>query len=323
MSQFRRNPVSGEWVVIAPERARRPETNGAKLKGKKTCPFDNPKKSGNWPPLLSYEDGGRWKAIVVQNKFPALVHRDFCPILEESGPYATAEGIGYHELLITRDHKKDFSALSPEDAYIVFEMFAERYRGIDKNECMQYLSVFANWGPGSGASQEHPHYQLLALPVLPPSVARSLRGSRQYYEKYLRCIHCRIIKAEKASKERIVAENEEAIAIAPFASASPYEVRIFPKRHLASFEYSPVEALRGASELLQKVLKRMKVRLKNPSYNFLIHSAPLIDQGKHKHYHWHLEVYPRIGDLGGLELATGTHVNVIDPAFAAKILRKN
>lgn len=320
MSQFRRNPVSGEWVIIAPERARRPEP--LRKKEKKTCPFDNPQRSGNWPPLLSYEDAGRWKAIVVPNKFPALAHREYCPILEEKGPYARVEGIGYHEMLITRDHKKDFPELSPEDAYVVFEMFAERYRGIDVNECMQYLSVFANWGPSSGASQPHPHYQLLALPVLPPSVVRSLQGSRRYYEKYLRCIHCRIIAAERDSKERIIAENEHAVAIAPFASSSAYEVRIFPKRHIASFEYSPEESLRGTAELLQLVLKRIKSKLGNPSYNFLIHSAPLVEQGKYKHYHWHIEVYPKLGDLGGLELATGTHVNVIDPAFAAKTLRK-
>jgi UDPglucose--hexose-1-phosphate uridylyltransferase len=319
MSQFRKNPVSGEWVVIAPERAKRPDAVAPQAKP--ACPFDHPQKSGNWPPLLEYEDSGRWKAIVVPNKFPALKHQNTCPPELKEGPYVSVAGSGYHELLITRDHKKDFPALSPEDAYIVFEMIAERYRSISGDPCMRYLVVFANYGAGSGASQAHPHYQLLAMPVLPPAVARSLHGSRRYYEKHLRCVHCAIIKEEKQAKKRIVAENEGAIAIAPFSSSAPYEVRIFPKEHFYAFEHSGIAALRDTSALLQKVLGNMKKKLHVNAYNFLIHSAPLRGEGKNRHYHWHIEVYPKLTYPGGLELATGTYVNVIDPELAAKTLR--
>jgi UDPglucose--hexose-1-phosphate uridylyltransferase len=328
MSQFRKDPVSGEWVILAPARFFRPHstpTTRSKriVSAKSKCPFEDLEGSGNWPPILEYDEKGRWEIALIRNKFPALVHAPFCAVEMKAGPYAVMEGVGWHDLIITRDHRKGFPELSADHAFRVFEFFAEHYRSVAKDKCLIYLSVFGNWGPLAGASISHPHYQLVALPVIPPSVSRSLETSLQYSRKTKRCIHCDLIAFERKTKTRIIAENKTAIAVAPFASHKDYEVRIFPKSHQPFFERAPREVLADAADLLQTVLARMKDRLNDPDYNFFIHTAPLKRQGSYDHYHWHLEAVPKIpGSIpAGFELATGVDIDTVDPDFTAKLLR--
>ncbi len=324
MSQFRRDPVSGEWIILAPERAKRPEELHKKQKRiilpKSSCPFEDLKKSGNWPPLAEFDGENGWAAVLLPNKFPALSHAERCPRTAKSGPYQVTDGVGYHELLVTRDHTKNFGDISPELAAQVFRMFASRYKTIDRDKCMAYLSIFGNWGPSAGASVGHPHYQLMALPIVPPNVARSYAGSERYFDKHRRCVHCDILKFERKVKVRIIAENKTAIAFAPFASVSPFEVRIFPKKHISAFERSPEEVLTGAAELLQKVIRHIKKKLSDPDFNFYIHTAPLREEN-YRHYHWHIELVPHLTQPAGFEFATGIDVNVVAPEAAAKILR--
>jgi UDPglucose--hexose-1-phosphate uridylyltransferase len=324
MSQFRKDPVSGEWVILAPERGLRPHSfknTKRVLAPKSKCPFEDLMKSGNWPPVLEYDEKGKWQIVVLPNKYPALKHEALCPQELADGPYRVTEGIGYHELLITRDHAKSFPMLPPVHALEVFRLFGERYRTIDKDHCMAYLSVFANWGPSAGASIAHPHYQLMALPVIPPVIQHSYDGSAAYFKKNKSCVHCDIIATERKKKVRIIAENSEAIAMAPFVSRDPYEVKIFPKKHSARFEGSTEAALKGVAVLLQSTLAAMKKKLGDPDYNFYIHTAPLLDQLKYDHYHWHVEVAPKISIPAGFELATGIDINAVDPDTVAKLLR--
>lgn len=325
MPQFRKDPVSGEWIIMAPERAKRPE-NFKKKRVRptgdlKSCPFEDLKKTGNWPPILQFPEKGDWRMVVVANKYPALEHKNECPVAVSTGPYESMEGVGYHELLITRDHRKDFGGLPPQDALQVFKMFAKRYAGIDKDSCMAYLSIFGNWGPASGASIAHPHYQMMALPIVPPIVMRSYEGSEKYFKKYKRCIHCELVDFERKAKVRVVDENSSAIAIAPFVSYSPYEVKIFPKGHATCFEHSTDYTWKGVAELLQGVIRKMKRKLNDPDYNFYIHTGPLKNQSRYKHYHWHIEISPRVTLAAGFEFATGIDVNVVSPEMTAKILR--
>lgn len=325
MPQFRKDPVSGEWVIMAPERAKRPdrlkERKAKKPADLKNCPFEEPQKTGNWPPISIFEEKGKWQILIIPNKYPALTHKNDCPLEMKEGPYRLEEGVGYHELVITRDHRKDFSSLPPRHALEVFKAFKDRYRNIDQDSCMAYLSIFGNYGATAGASLDHPHYQLMALPIIPPIIMRSYAGSERYFKKHKRCIHCELLNFEKKEKVRVVGENDAAIAIAPFVSYSPYEVRIFPKKHIPSFENSPDKVLEGASGLLQKVIQSMRKKLGDPDYNFYIHTAPLQKQESFGHYHWHIEVSPRVTTEAGFEFATGIDVNVVLPETAAKLLR--
>jgi UDPglucose--hexose-1-phosphate uridylyltransferase len=173
----------------------------------------------------------------------------------------------------------------------------------------------------AGASLSHPHYQLLSLPIIPPHVNHALRGAERYFKTHHRCVHCDIIAYELKRKKGLIAENAEAIAFAPFASREPYVVQVFPKKHQAYFEAGSPASLRGVAALVQKVLARMTKRLGDPDYNFFIHSAPLKDQKKFGHYHWHVEVAPKMATAAGFELSTGVDINTVLPETAAKHLK--
>lgn len=258
---------------------------------------------------------------MIPNKFPALRKELVCPVEWREGVYDSMEGIGWHDLVVTRDHKKDFPNLSVADAARVLGMFQARYRDAVLDECVRYVSAFGNWGASAGASIPHPHYQMLSLPIVPPHVMHALTGSEKYFRENKRCVHCDIIAYERKRKKTLIAENPDAVALAPFASRDPYAVQIFPKKHQQHFEDSSPKALRGVAALLQKVLGRMAKRLGGPDYNFFIHSAPLKDQGKFEHYHWHVEVVPKMDIAAGFELSTGVDINTVLPEAAAKRLK--
>ena len=326
MSELRQNITSGDWVIIASGRAKRPLflDRGKKPRHpapKRECPFENLKKSGNWPPIIAYPNEKDWQIVLLQNKYPALTHENICHAkLLSHGMYRHKAGIGQHDLVITRDHNKNFAEISPAMAAKVFDIFQERHRMMAHDHCSAYVATFFNWGPSVGGSIWHPHYQILTLPIVPPHIVRSLAGSRTYFKKNHRCVRCDMIREERAYKRRIVAENKFAIALAPYASKHPFEVSIFPKPHLSSFSETPPDVLHGISALLQLVLQQLKTRVNDPDLNFFIHGAPL-DHGKYSYHHWHVEIVPRISLYGGFEYSTEIDINVVDPDVAAAILR--
>lgn len=339
MSEFRQDPVSKEWVVIAPERMKRPHQTG-KLLPKRVrvprskCPFENLKRTGNWPPIISRPADlpEKWRTVLVPNKFPLFTHGDTSyvhtrPIPEEEvrGPFRTMAGIGHHDLIITRDHDRNFAHLSLAQAAEVLELMQERFRDLAKDPGMHYAMALANWGPASGASIYHPHYQIVTLPVTPPDITRSLRGSREYYEHHRQCVHCKMLKFDQGESKLIITRAKEALAIAPFVSRRPFEVRVFPKRHRPYFERTPANEIRFVAQVLQQTLRKLEQVLGDPDFNFFIHTAPLKDQKKYSHYHWHIEILPNLLGFGvpaGFEFGTGEYVNVVAPELAAEILRR-
>ena len=331
MSEFRQDPVSGDWVIIAPGRAARPQFLEIKKKARKpspvaTCPFDDLEKSGNWPPLAATPSKEKWRVAVIPNKYPALSpatlsgHGDACSTPFRHGFYRAMTGIGRHELVIARDHAKNFAALDRRAAAEVFRAIQARVRAAAKDPCINYVSIFFNWGPLAGASVWHPHYQILALPIVPAHSAGSLAGAKAYFKKNRRCVRCDILKAEAKEGTRIIAENGNAVAFAPYASKIPLEVRVMPKRHFPYFHKTPDAVLRDVSFLLQTVLKDMKSRANDPDLNFYIHEAP-VDGRNNDYHHWHVEVLPRVSTPAGFEFSTAIYINVIDPDRAAAILR--
>lgn len=328
MSELRQDVVSGDWIIIAPERTHRvkwgellPKKGLRRSSPKRDCPFENLEKSGNWPPILAHPNSEHWQVVLIPNKFPALSHTTGCIKTQKDGFYHGRDGVGHHDLVVTRDHAKSFPALPRREAAAVFNLMQERYREMMGDPCIVYTSSFANWGKGAGASLYHPHYQLLSLPIIPPDVTHSLKGSHRYWRRHHRCVHCDMLAYEKASKIRVITENKYAIAVAPYVSRTPYEVRIFPKRHMAYFERTERKTTESVATMLQLVLGRMKLRLRDPDYNFFIHSAPLKHQREYTHYHWHLEIIPKMTALGGFELSTDVEINVVAPEDVARRLR--
>lgn len=326
-SEFRKDVVSGDWVIISPNRKKRPDQLSKKEKRKRVsktnCPFENPQQSGNGKPFIAYPDLKDWKIQVIANKFPALKHKKICPILRDYGPYSVMNANGYHDIVITRNHYDNFPRLNPKDAAELFKVFKNRYKMFSEHDCLKYVFIFHNWGPKAGASLFHPHYQIVSLPIIPPDVSRSLYGSLRYYQEKGECVHCAMIAYELKEKKRIIYENDEAVVFAPFVSKEPFELRIFPKNHLPYFENTDDKDMDGIAEALQAALLKLEKRLGDPDYNFFIHTAPLIDKNMHFHYHWHIEVVPKFQVSAGVEIGTGIEVTIVDPDEAAKILRKN
>lgn len=325
-SQLRQDLVSGDWILIAPGRAKRPhnllKSVKRKVAPKSGCPFENPQESGHEKPTLIYGDPKNWRIQVLQNRYPILTHKNICPVPLKIGPYLAEEAGGHHDLIITRDHNKNFPTLSKNEARQLFEAFRDRYLTLLNDECLAYILILHNWGPRAGASIYHPHYQMIATPIIPPDVMHSLRGAEQYFKKHRKCVHCVMIDFEKKSKKRIVYENKGFIAFAPFFSKNAFEVRIFPKKHSPYFENTLDIDIDGAVEALQSVLKKMGKNLQDPDYNFFIHTAPIREKERYKMYHWHIEVVPKTNINAGFELGTGVEVNEMDPDQAASLLRK-
>ncbi len=319
-SELRQDIVSGDWIVIAPTRAKKPEQLFKKEKRVKVplngCPFEDLQKSGHHPPKLSYKD-----VVVVENKYPVFTHINICPQSVKRGPYAVMDGIGHHDLIITRDHYRDFPKLNKKTAELVFRAFVDYYKLLENDHCLNYVLIFHNWGSKAGASVSHPHYQIISLPIIPPDVEHSFEGSRIYYQKHKKCVHCIMVEWEKKENRRIVYENKSAIVLAPFVSREPFELRVFPKKHLPYFEDTPQDIMKDIVAALQKALAKIEKKLSDPDYNFFIHTAPLKDKNKYSHYHWHIEILPKFNIPAGFEQGTGIEINPIDPDEAAKILR--
>lgn len=325
MSEFRQDISSGDWVIIATGRASRPDmlkkkSEPRKPSPKSTCPFENFQKSGNWPPIASYPEGKDWRVIVIPNKYPAVAEMKVCAESFQEGLYTGKTGVGIHELMVTRDHNKTFSDLSPREAAEVFQAFQDRHRLAAKDPCIIYATTFFNWGASVGGSIWHPHYQFIGLPVIPPHATHSMHGESLYFKKHHRCVRCEILKEERKKKTRIVAENEFAMAITPYASKRPFEVNIIPKAHLSGFDKTPRATLAGIAAVTQTVLRAMKRHAGDPDLNFFIHDEPL-DGKSYPYHHWHIEVLPNISRLGGLEFSTGIYINIVDPNAAAAVLR--
>ena len=325
-SQLRQDIVSGDWIAIAPGRAKA-HLQALKKRGKRkiapvrTCPFEDLQKSGHGKPILIYQDAGDWQLQIIQNRYPAFTHENKCVSIGTDGPYAITEAAGHHDLIVTRDHNRNFSQLDSLAATQIFRAFRERYQMFLSDQCLAYASFFHNWGPTAGASMYHPHYQIIATPIIPPDVMHSLLGSLKYSQTHSKCVHCVMLEWELTQKKRILYEDDIVVAYAPFVSKNPFEIRIYPKKHSSYFEEVSDILLSHIVMALQYTLQRYVKKLRDPDYNFFVHTAPIQDKKKYSMYHWHIEVIPKVTTNAGFELGTGIEINVIDPDQAVEILK--
>lgn len=330
-SELRQDLVSGEWVVIATGRARRPSDfieDGEHIAERGVCPFDRIEEDAK---MVVAHDGSihrtrltvaDWFVAVIPNKYPAFYPTDFCPLPQPYGPHAVMEGAGVHEVIYFKPHQRHIAEMTNEEVALIARAYRDRYVVLRDEACVEYVSLIHNHGPKSGASIFHPHSQILAIPVIPPDVARSFAGSERYYEKHHTCVHCTIISFERSDGARIIFENERFVAFAPYASHASFELRIFPKEHQSRFETITDEAIADFGEALRTTLCKLARGLKNPSYNFFIHTVPVKAGSSFDHYHWHLEILPKTSIWGGFEFGTGIEISTIRPEDAAKFLRE-
>jgi len=331
LNEFRQDLISGEWVLFATGRAKRPhavgnnhDNNDQEYHSIKNCPFEDLKKSGN-ELVWFYPDETDWRVAVIKNKFPA-VKPGICKSSDTFGPFSIQEAVGFHDLFIYKDHDKNLADFSQDELIEVIKSYKKRYLEIaDSEGCARYILIFHNFGREAGASLYHPHSQIISMPILPPDVGRSLRGSAEFYEKNHQRVYDVLIKWEIEQGRRIVYENDLFVAFCPFVSKYPYEVRIFPRDSHAHFEQMPDTFDKYLSDAMGVALKKIKKALNDPAYNFFIHTASMNKDPEskfHEFYTWHIEILPKIKILAGFETGTGVDINAVDPDEAAKTLRE-
>ncbi len=326
-SELRRDLVSGDWVAIATGRAMRPhdflsQPREAFGQPADACPFEALEEDAL---LVLTSDGAPgsaedWWVEVIPNKYPAF-QPDACPTAEEHGPYERMEGVGHHEVVVSRDHDRSFALMSAAEAEAVVRAYQERYQTLAAENCVRYVSIFHNHGRLSGATISHPHSQIIAIPVVPPDVLRSLSGSARYFKEYGRCVHCVALEYESRERERIVAQNDLMLVLAPFASKTAFELRVFPKNHAAHFERINAAERSALAEALAVSLAKLHRGLENPDYNLFLHTAPPDERDGYDHYHWHFEILPKTSIWAGFEIGTGIEISAIAPESAAEFLR--
>ncbi len=339
MPELRQDPVTGRWVIIAGNRAERPEEyrRAPVVRVELDCPFCRGHESSTPREVAWYgpdpNASHRWEVRVVRNKYPALdLEGDGHghPFVAERDDRSSADaplfvvhpGYGRHEVVIeSPQHVESFSELTDEQAYWTFTAYRDRLLAHQRDPALIAASVFQNVGPEGGASLVHAHSQVLSLPDVPESLARELTGAKEFFSRHRGCVFCAMIQREGKLGIRVVAQTDRLIALAPYASRFAYETWILPREHSPSFEHADDALLREAALLLKRVIWAVEQSLDRPAYNFYLHTAPF-DSKTYPHYHWHFEFFPRISKAAGFEWCSGWHMNAVPPEVAASELRR-
>ena len=332
LPELRKDPIVGRWVIISTDRAKRPTDfarDSVKMKGG-FCPFCSGNESKTPPEIQAYrphQNGGSpqrdtpgWTVRVVPNKFPALGIEGNLSRQAE-GLFDKMNGIGAHEVIVeTNDHNASLATLPPKRIEDVLWTYRDRILDLKKDKRFKYILIFKNHGESAGATMDHAHSQLIALPVVPIYVAEEIEGAKQYYIYKERCVFCDIVQQETESGVRLVAENEDFVTIAPYAPRFPFETWILPKQHESAFENSSSRMFESLAKAIRVLLNKADQVLDNPAYNLVIHSSPTQDPAN-DHYHWHIEYVPKLTRTGGFEWGTGFYINPTPPEEAARFLR--
>ena len=329
MPELRKDPVTGRWVIISTDRQKRPSDfrlERATIIGREHCPFCPGHESFTPHEVLAYRQNGSapnapgWDVRVVPNKFPALQVEGTLDRVGE-GMFDRMNGIGAHEVIIeTPDHDRTLAAMSESDIERVLWAYRERMLDLKRDFRLRYIVVFKNHGAAAGATLEHTHSQLIALPIVPDFAREELGGARRHFAVKERCVFCDIVRQDLADMKRVVLENAEAIAIAPYAPRFAFETWLLPKRHGARFEEAPRSEYESIARLLKSVLQRLDRALASPPFNLVVHSAPFSDAVDDV-FHWHIEIMPKITRVAGFEWGTGFYINPTSPEEAAQVLR--
>ncbi|MGQ0694640.1 MAG: galactose-1-phosphate uridylyltransferase [Nitrospiraceae bacterium] len=331
MSDLRRDPIVGRWVIISTERSVRPhdfaQLQPARPISTALCPFCpgqerlTPKEIMAYRPQPAEPNTPNWTVRVIPNKFPAL-HVEGDIGREGIGLYDRMNGIGAHEVIIeTPGHKEGLGDLPPKKIEDVIWAYRDRVLDLKKDLRFRYILIFKNHGASAGATLEHSHSQLIALPIVPTSVLEEIEGCRAHYQQKERCIYCDILRQDVSDGDRVVAENKEFLCVMPFAPRFPFEQWILPKRHAAYFEECQKSQFEFLAPILSESLRRMDKVLTRPAYNFILHNSPLHEKSG-DYYHWHIEIIPKLTQVAGFEWGTGFYINPVSPEESAKYLRE-
>ncbi len=297
MPELRKDPITGRWVIIATERGKRPNDflrESVVARDAKNCPFCAGNEAKTPPEILVYGRNG-------------------------GGPNTP---VGAHEVVIESPNHAATLATLPERAVEdVLWGYRDRMLDLKNDKRFRYILIFKNHGEAAGATVDHPHSQLIALPIVPRRVREEVDNCWHYYDEKERCIFCDIVRQERDTGERVIGENEHFITIAPYASRFPFEMWLLPKVHGSSYENNQSSIYASLARMLKDTLMRLDEVLDRPAFNFMIHTSP-IGEEINDHYHWHIEIIPKLTKVAGFEWGTGFYINPTPPEESARFLRE-
>ena len=328
MTELRKDPVVGRWVIISTERAKRPHDfppePAPRLEG--VCPLCPGSERMTPPEILGYRQGGQpndpnWTLRVVPNKFPALrIEGELGKAAD--GIYDRMHGIGAHEVVIESErHDVDLFDLPEKRFEDVLWAYRDRLLDLKNDHRFKSVLIFKNHGAAAGASLTHSHSQLIALPVIPKRVMEEMNGCGEYYRFRDRCLFCDIVVQEMYQKVRIVEETGEFLAFSPYAPRFPFETWIVPKRHQCAYEMIDGGQAKALAAVFRRTLRRLNLALENPPFNYIVHSAPFQEMAG-DFFHWHIEIMPKLTKVAGFEWGSGFYINPTPPEESAKYLRE-
>jgi UDPglucose--hexose-1-phosphate uridylyltransferase len=328
MPELRQNFFTKEWVIIATERAKRPEelaTHRPPLSVPsfvEGCPFCPGNENKTPPEVMRSPANGSdpWAVRVIPNKFAAL-SSEVQPTRSLQHLRRRVNGFGFHEVIIdSPDHASPFALLPDAHVARILGVFKERYNALSVDHRITHVTIFKNHGTDAGASMAHPHSQLIATPVIPSQVRHRLHEALRHYDDAGECMFCHMVEREVEDQTRIVLKSELFVAMEVFASATPFATHIFPLRHMATFGEITAAEIADLARVLRTLLAKLYVGLENPDLNFTIRSGPSDYVGA-RHFHWYVSVIPRLTRVAGFELGSGMFINTVLPESAAEFLR--
>ncbi|MGC1275274.1 MAG: galactose-1-phosphate uridylyltransferase [Planctomycetaceae bacterium] len=329
MPQLRKDPVTGRWVIIAPDRAKRPMDyqHEFKLLEGRFDPFAEGNESATPPEIIAFRNHGTapngpgWRVRVVPNKFPAL-HVEGNLDKRGDGLYDLMNGIGAHEVIIECPHfETNMSHLPVENIREVLDAYRGRLADLANDRRLVHGLIFKNKGAMAGASLDHSHSQLIATSVVPITVWEEMTGALEFYNYRGRCIYEDMIQQELKDGSRVVHDTPEFLVFCPYASRFPFETWIVPKRHGSRYELVQRIQIDDLGSVLKTTLAKLELALDDPPYNYVLHTAPF-DTHDLPHYRWHFELFPRLTRVAGFEWGSGFYINPVAPEEAAAFLRE-
>jgi UDPglucose--hexose-1-phosphate uridylyltransferase len=323
--ELRKDPIVDRWVAFSTDRAGRPlelSHDAPVVERLAECPFcaGNESLAPQAVAAVPASREGGWRVRVVPNRYPVL-RLDAAPV-EGSGLFLKQPGIGAHEVIIeSPSHDRSPADLPVGQLELVLRVYRDRLNVLAGDSRLRYGLLFKNHGAGAGASLEHVHSQLLALPHIPSSVDAELTASAGHYAKFGRCVYCELIDRERMAGERWIIESPRFVAIAAYAGRFAFETWVLPREHSSHYQNLPDNSLSDLALLLQQLFRRLAIGLNDPPYNIVLHTAPLGSR-ELPHFHWHLELLPRLTGVAGFEWGSGEAINIVPPEQAAAYLRR-
>jgi UDPglucose--hexose-1-phosphate uridylyltransferase len=328
MAEFRRDPLTGAGVIIAQNRGDRPHEFGTarRVRTAQTCPFCEGNERETPPEVFALRADGSppdrpgWRVRIVPNKYPAVVPAP-AAVLQAGEEEALWDLAGVHEVVIESPrHLQRTSEFQTDELVEVLFSYRDRLRSLKNDGRLAYAIIFKNVGPDAGATIEHAHSQLVALPIVPDQINIVRHNTQRYHDEHGECLFCKVTTDEIDARKRIIASTDDLVAFCPFASRVPYETRIAPRGHEMHFPEIKADTISQLASLLKSVVAKIDDVLHNPDYNYIIHTAPFDTAGS-QNYHWYMAILPRLTTLAGFEWGTGCTINAVSPESAARRLR--